>query len=144
MGGLACFIFVTCGALRLARFNISHGRTDPRYFVGMPITAGAACVASVVVAWPDPVTSMVPAFLVCALMVAVGGLMVSTIRFPSSKHPRGKVMLALVAVCVVLIALLQTRFFVLFFLLYIGATLLLNIGWKTGWRGVAPPKVYED
>jgi phosphatidylserine synthase len=32
--------------------------TDPRYFVGMPITAGAACVASVVVAWPDPVASM--------------------------------------------------------------------------------------
>lgn len=144
MGGLACFIFVTCGALRLARFNISHGRTDPRYFVGMPITAGAACVAAVVVAWPDPVTSMLPAFLVCALMVAVGALMVSTIRFPSSKHPRGKVMVALVGVCAVLIALLQTRFFVLFFLIYIGATLLLNIVWKLGWRGVAPPKVFED
>ena len=40
-GGIACFIFVACGALRLARFNVSVGRTDPRYFVGMPITAGA-------------------------------------------------------------------------------------------------------
>jgi CDP-diacylglycerol--serine O-phosphatidyltransferase len=36
------------------RASTSVGRTDPRYFVGMPITAGAACVASVVVAWPDP------------------------------------------------------------------------------------------
>ena len=144
MGGLACFVFVTCGALRLARFNISHGRTDPRYFVGMPITAGAACVASVVVAWPDPVIATAPAFLVCALMVCVGALMVSTIRFPSSKHPKGKVMLALLGVCLVLLALLQERFFVLFFLLYVCATLLLNIGWKLGWRGVAPPKVFED
>src|SRR4051812_39464978 len=57
MGGLACFVFVACGALRLARFNVNVGRTDPRYFVGMPITAGAACVASVVVAWPDPLTT---------------------------------------------------------------------------------------
>lgn len=144
MGGLACFIFVTCGALRLARFNVSVGRTDPRYFVGMPITAGAACVASVVVAWPDPLTTMAQCFALMALMVGVGTLMVSTIRFPSSKHPSGKVMLALLAVCVVLMAVLQMRFFVLFFLLYICATLLLNIAWRTGWRGVAPPKVFED
>ena len=144
MGGLACFVFVTCGALRLARFNISQGRTDPRYFVGMPITAGAACVSAVVVAWPDPVTTMGQTFMVAALMVVVGALMVSTIRFPSSKHPSGKLMIVIVAVCAVLLALLQTRFFVLFFLIYVCLTLLLNIGWKMGWRGVAQPKVYED
>jgi len=144
MGGLACFVFVTCGALRLARFNISQGRTDPRYFVGMPITAGAACVSAVVVAWPDPVTTMGQTFMVAALMVVVGALMVSTIRFPSSKHPSGKLMIVIVAVCAVLLALLQTRFFVLFFLIYVCLTLLLNIGWKMGWRGVAQPKVYEE
>jgi CDP-diacylglycerol--serine O-phosphatidyltransferase len=146
MGGLACFVFVACGALRLARFNVMVGRTDPRYFVGMPITAGAACVASVVVAWPDPVavTEMGRAFLVMLLMVAVGALMVSTIRFPSSKQPKSKGMLIALGVGVVLLALLQTRFFALFFVLYISATLLLNIAWQGGWRGVAPPKVYED
>jgi CDP-diacylglycerol--serine O-phosphatidyltransferase len=144
MGGLACFIFVACGALRLARFNVMVGRTDPRYFVGMPITAGAACVASVVVAWPDPATTMAQCFAIIALMVAVGTLMVSTVRFPSSKHPRGKVMLALLAVCLVLLLLLQTRFFVLFFLLYVCATLLLNIAWRMGWEGIARPKVYEE
>ena len=53
-------------------------------------------------------------------------------------------MIGLLAVCAVLLALLQTRFFVLFFLLYVSATLLLNIAWKTGWSGVAPPRVYED
>ncbi|WP_296950602.1 hypothetical protein [uncultured Massilia sp.] len=42
------------------------------------------------------------------------------------------------------LALLQTRFFALFFVFYIGATLLLNIAWKGGWTGIAPPKVYVD
>jgi CDP-diacylglycerol--serine O-phosphatidyltransferase len=144
MGGLACFIFVACGALRLARFNVSVGRTDPRYFVGMPITAGAACVASVVVAWPDPLVTTGQGFLLMALMIAVGTLMVSTLRFPSSKQPKNKKVLVGLVVCVVLLALLRTRFFALFFVFYISATLLLNIAWRSGWRGIAPPKVYED
>lgn len=144
MGGLACFVFVACGALRLARFNVSVGRTDPRYFVGMPITAGAACVASVVVAWPDPVATMGQAFLVIALMLAVGTLMVSTLRFPSSKQPLNKKMLLALVICVALLVLLRVRFFALFFVFYVSATLLLNIAWRSGWRGIAPPKVYQD
>jgi CDP-diacylglycerol--serine O-phosphatidyltransferase len=144
MGGLACFVFVACGALRLARFNVMVGKTDPRYFVGMPITAGAACVASVVVAWPDPVADMAGAFLVMLLMVVVGTLMVSTIRFPSSKQPKSKAVFVALAVCVVLLAVLRTRFFALFFVFYIGATLLLNLAWRGGWAKVAPPKVYDD
>jgi CDP-diacylglycerol--serine O-phosphatidyltransferase len=144
VGGLACFVFVACGALRLARFNISVGRTDPRYFVGMPITAGAACVASVVVAWPDPLVTPAQGMLLVLLMIAVGTLMVSNLRFPSSKQPKSTMMLVLLAVCLVLLALLRTRFFALFFVLYVSATLLLNIAWRGGWRGIAPPKVYED
>jgi CDP-diacylglycerol--serine O-phosphatidyltransferase len=144
MGGLACFVFVACGALRLARFNVMVGRTDPRYFVGMPITAGAACVASVVMAWPDPVASMGGAFLVMLLMVAVGALMVSTLRFPSSKQPKSKAVFVALGVGVLLLVLLQTRFFALFFVLYIGVALLLNIAWQGGWTKIPPPKVYED
>jgi CDP-diacylglycerol--serine O-phosphatidyltransferase len=144
MGGLACFVFVACGALRLARFNIQVGRTDPRYFVGMPITAGAACVASVVVAWPYPLVTLGQCFLLMALMVAVGTLMVSTVRFPSSKQPKNAKVLVGLVVCVVLLALLRTRFFALFFVFYISATLLLNIAWRGGWRGIAPPRVMED
>jgi CDP-diacylglycerol--serine O-phosphatidyltransferase len=143
MGGLACFVFVACGALRLARFNVMVGQTDPRYFVGMPITAGAACVASVVVAWPDPLVTTLQAVGVMLLMVGVGALMVSTIRFPSSKQPKNAKVFILIAVNLALLAWLQTRFFALFFVFYVGATLLLNIGWKQGWRGIAPPKKYD-
>ncbi|MBA5686140.1 CDP-diacylglycerol--serine O-phosphatidyltransferase [Rugamonas apoptosis] len=144
LGGMASFFFVACGALRLARFNVNVGRTDPRYFVGIPITAGAACVASVVVAWPDPPTSLLQAALLALLLFAVGGLMVSTIRFPSTKQKKSKAALVLVLVNLALLAWLQSVFFVLFFAVYIGATLALNLGWKLGWRGIAPPAVYTD
>jgi CDP-diacylglycerol---serine O-phosphatidyltransferase len=143
MGGLACFVFVACGALRLARFNVMVGQTDPRYFVGMPITAGAACVASVVVAWPNPIVTSIDAVLVMLLMVGVGGLMVSTVRFPSSKQPKNAKVFILIAVNLALLAWLQTRFFALFFVFYVSATLLLNIAWQQGWRGIAPPKKYD-
>jgi CDP-diacylglycerol---serine O-phosphatidyltransferase len=90
------------------------------------------------------VADMAGAFLVMLLMVAVGSLMVSTIRFPSSKQPKSKGVFVALAVCVVLLAVLRTRFFALFFVAYIGATLLLNIAWRGGWTKVAPPKVYDE
>lgn len=143
-GGIACFIFVACGALRLARFNVSVGRTDPRYFVGMPITAGAACVAAVVVAWPAPVATMLHAWMVILLMIAVGTLMVSTVRFPSSKQPKSKWLLLVLAVNLALLAWLQTRYFVLFFVVYVSLTLLLNLAWMQGWNKIPAPEIYED
>jgi CDP-diacylglycerol--serine O-phosphatidyltransferase len=48
-----------------------------------------------------------------------------------------------IVIALVLLALLRTRFFALFFVLYISATLLLNIAWRGGWTGVAPPRVYD-
>lgn len=143
-GGIASFFFVACGALRLARFNVSVGRTDPRYFVGMPITAGAACVASVVVAWPDPAASTWHAILVVLLLFVVGTLMVSTVRFPSSKQKKSWGALVLLVVNLGLLAWLQASYFVLFFVVYIVFTLALNLAWKRGWKGIAPPVVYDE
>jgi CDP-diacylglycerol--serine O-phosphatidyltransferase len=144
LGGMASFFFVACGALRLARFNVNVGRTDPRYFVGMPITAGAACVASVVVAWPDPAATVLHGALVVALLFVVGTLMVSTVRFPSSKQKKSWTALVVLLINLGLLAWLQAAYFVLFFAFYIALTLALNAAWKTGWTGVAPPVVYED
>ncbi len=144
LGGIGCFFFVACGTLRLARFNVNVGRTDPRYFVGMPITAGAACVAAVVIAWPDPLASALQGYMLLALLVGVGGLMVSTVRFPSSKQPKNKITLLVLVVNLGLLAWLRSSFFAVFFAVYIVATLLLNLAWHLGWRGVAPPQVYPD
>jgi CDP-diacylglycerol---serine O-phosphatidyltransferase len=87
------FLFLLCGAARLARFNIQKnpvpknpGRPDRKYFVGLPIPAAAGLVASIVFAangeplvWPP----LVIAWL--ALLLLLGFLMVSTWRYYSLK-----------------------------------------------------------
>jgi CDP-diacylglycerol--serine O-phosphatidyltransferase len=42
------FLFVICGALRLARFNVYTATTDKRFFVGLPTPAAAGIVAATV------------------------------------------------------------------------------------------------
>jgi CDP-diacylglycerol--serine O-phosphatidyltransferase len=144
VGWAACFVFIACGALRLARFNVQVRAVDPRYFVGLPIPAGAACVASVIIWHPTPPATVAYAYWFAAELFLVGLLMVSTIRFPSFKKrahtPRGAMITSLsIVVFFALLILFQQRFFVGFFAAYIAATLLINLAWKAGWRGLEPP-----
>ncbi|MFG5778315.1 CDP-diacylglycerol--serine O-phosphatidyltransferase [Comamonas sp. J-3] len=44
-GWIAAFVYCSCAALRLARFNVNTGVVDKRYFQGMPSPAAAALVA---------------------------------------------------------------------------------------------------
>lgn len=92
---LVAFFYLLCGAVRLARFNVqtnpaptSTSRPDRRFFVGMPIPAGAAMIATVVYIdpWPLHNTTFCIAWLVLVTVVAL--LMVSTWRYPSFKHIR--------------------------------------------------------
>ncbi len=80
------FLFVICGALRLARFNVHTGKTDRRFFVGLPTPAAAAvAVSSVMLLDGQDLTRWI------LLTVAVGTylvalLMVSTFRYWSFKE----------------------------------------------------------
>jgi CDP-diacylglycerol---serine O-phosphatidyltransferase len=47
-GWLVSFLFVTCGALRLARFNVQIGIMDSKVFNGLAIPAGASVIATAV------------------------------------------------------------------------------------------------
>ena len=93
-GVFACFLFLICGACRLARFNISHnpqprnpGRPDRKYFVGMPIPAGAGVIASVVHCFRgSPIDDERIAVVWTALILFTGFLMVSSWRFWSGKE----------------------------------------------------------
>src|SRR5437868_11131368 len=93
LGAIAGFLFLTAGASRLARFNITTnaqpsnpGRPGKKYFVGMPIPAGAGVIAAGVHLWlGDPITSWWTALTWILLVVAVAYLMVSTWRFYSGK-----------------------------------------------------------
>jgi CDP-diacylglycerol--serine O-phosphatidyltransferase len=84
LGWAAGFIFVTAGAIRLARFNIQTS-TDKRFFVGMPIPAAAGVPASTVFVFPEPLVDYQAALPALALVIVPAVLMVSTIRFRSFK-----------------------------------------------------------
>jgi CDP-diacylglycerol--serine O-phosphatidyltransferase len=84
LGWAAGFVFVSAGAIRLARFNI-QATTDKRYFVGMPIPAAAAVPAATVYMYPYGLHDYVSALPALALMLVPALLMVSTIRFRSFK-----------------------------------------------------------
>ncbi len=84
-GVLACFLFVAGGATRLARFNVTTVSEPKSYFVGLPIPAAAAALASIVYAFPEGVSDF-GAILVLIYAVFLGGLMVSTFKFLSLKR----------------------------------------------------------
>ncbi len=94
LGALLCFLFLICGAARLARFNSmaapqpkNPGRPGRKYFVGMPIPAAAGAIAAVVHFFGGiPVALNWVALLWGGYVVAIGLLMVSTWRFWSGKE----------------------------------------------------------
>ncbi len=95
IGWIIGFIYLLCGAVRLARFNvISHPLLSNEqkkvlnnncYFVGLPIPAAASVIASLVLvinrldlkSW----TLLLP-----VLMLLIAWLMVSNVHYPSFKH----------------------------------------------------------
>src|SRR5262245_48284374 len=94
IGWIVSFAFVICGAMRLARFNIQSSRPQPpsllpsnkKYFVGMPIPAGAGLIAAIIHFTPEPITYWPIAALWNLLVGFLAFLMISTIRYPSFKH----------------------------------------------------------
>ena len=84
-GWPAAFLFCACGVLRLARFNVQRKVVDARFFVGLPIPAGAAQVAAIAFVFPRPLEDRWLALGMLGLVVVLGFLMVSTFRYRSFK-----------------------------------------------------------
>ncbi len=84
-------LFVVCGALRLARYNVQKSRIEKLSFTGLPIPAAAGVIVSsfLFFQWLDPdwntefVLNILP-----LLMVVTSYLMVSTVNYPSLKQLR--------------------------------------------------------
>lgn len=83
---LAAFLFVICGALRLARFNVASATADRRYFVGLPTPAAAGLVASAVLLLGDAELSRWERLAIGSATYLVALLMVSTFRYWSFKE----------------------------------------------------------
>lgn len=88
LGWAASFIYVSCAAIRLARFNVQLGTVDKRFFVGLQSPLGAAIVTFV--PWVAhryglEVTPLI-AYLAAILTVFVGLLMISNYKYFSFKE----------------------------------------------------------
>jgi CDP-diacylglycerol--serine O-phosphatidyltransferase len=133
IGGLAAFAFAACGAFRLARFNIQTHVLDKRYFVGLPIPAAAAVVATfvlfmgessaVIVYGRELLPSQATAAGVLLGMYALGFLMVSRIRYRSLKglemrRRRPSTILTTLLLVLLIVASHPILFLFVFFFLY--------------------------
>jgi CDP-diacylglycerol--serine O-phosphatidyltransferase len=80
-------LFVLCSALRLARFNVQTATVDKSRFVGLPVPGAAAMMSGLALAYSYFEIDSPRAL--CALMVpvtlALGGLMISRVPYPSFK-----------------------------------------------------------
>jgi CDP-diacylglycerol--serine O-phosphatidyltransferase len=86
-GAAAAGLFVVCGALRLARFNVQAASVDKRRFVGLPVPAAAAMIAGSALAWSY--FGLESPRALCALatlgVLALAALMISRVPYPSFK-----------------------------------------------------------
>jgi CDP-diacylglycerol--serine O-phosphatidyltransferase len=89
-GWLAASLYVTCGALRLARFNVQIASVEKRHFVGLPIPAAADVIAATVLLyyWLGGEGETGKHIMMLLVIFAVAGLMVSEIRYYSFKEIR--------------------------------------------------------
>jgi len=82
LGWLAAFLFVVCGALRLARFNIQVNTVESRYFSGLPTPAAASLVAtSILVFYKLGDTGVSKHFTILVATYILAFLMVSTVKY---------------------------------------------------------------
>ena len=84
-GLVIAFLFLICGAVRLARFNIQHGASDRRWFVGLPIPMAASTVAGAILCFRVPLQEKPTSWLFALPMLALSVLMVSRVRYRSFK-----------------------------------------------------------
>jgi CDP-diacylglycerol--serine O-phosphatidyltransferase len=101
LGWFLSFMFLICGALRLARFNVQATRprtlaegsakVDKKNFLGLPIPAAAGLLAALIHFAPRPLLaygsdySPLYAGILMGVVAVLGALMVSTIRYSSFK-----------------------------------------------------------
>lgn len=89
LGLMAAFLFIACGALRLARFNVEAATSSKKHFVGLPIPAAACTLATLVLFIeyvPEQYVESVLPIGTLVLVYLLSFFMVSTVRFYSFKE----------------------------------------------------------
>ena len=86
-GWLAAFLFVVCGTLRLARFNVQSSSGEVKYFKGLPIPAAASMIALTILLYLRLIeTDWVKDIVILVMIYVLAFLMVSNVRYLSFKE----------------------------------------------------------
>ena len=87
-----CMFYTICCAMRLARFNVAHARSeqvsdlDQKYFVGIPAPAGAiVALFPLILFFETENFTIVQPFFIAFFLMFAGCMMISTVRTFSSK-----------------------------------------------------------
>jgi len=131
-GWLAAFIYVVCAALRLGRFNVLSGVIPKKFFQGAPSPLAASTIATAIIFYNDLNARFSKEAMMLALLLILGSLMISTVRFPSFKELKVKRensfgILALGVLLLVLIAIRPEVTLFLFCIAYIVLGVCLDL-----------------
>jgi len=122
LGWLAAFMYVICGALRLARFNVQKNVVSPNYFKGLPIPAAACFIAALVLF--SKAMSRIPEknpILIITTVYILSFFMVSTIKYLAFKEidiRNRKPFNVLVSVILIMVVIAYKPTVMLFFIMF--------------------------
>ncbi|KWR89809.1 CDP-diacylglycerol--serine O-phosphatidyltransferase [Cupriavidus sp. IDO] len=138
-GWIAAFVYCTCAALRLARFNANIGVVDKRFFQGLPSPAAAALVAGFVWLVIDnklPVKELWMPWVAFGITLYAGLSMVSNAPFYSGKalDVRYRVPFGMMVLVLVLFVVVSTDPPVALFGLFVAYAISGYLLW--GWRAL--------
>jgi len=118
IGLMSCALFFLAGVLRLARFNITSNEQSI-FFLGLPTTIAGCFLATLLLNLGYAYRDFWSLVVLSVLMVFLGVLMISTLRFPTFKHmKRGWSALIILGFIAVGIVMGFTNVVLLFFLIY--------------------------
>ena len=149
LGWLAAFLYMSCAALRLARFNTQVGIADKRYFQGLASPAAAGTLVFTIWFFVDNgIAGDTVRWLIFFETIALGILMFSNVRYYSFKaSPGGEkvpaVWLLLALLIIVLLALDPPVIGMLLGITYVLSGLLITMAGRRNWklkRGQRSPK----
>ena len=137
LGWLAAFLYVICGALRLARFNVQVSTVESRRFVGIPIPAAACIVATCVLLFYElGGTGTIKMFSMVVLVFLLAILMISNVEYLSLKDPelfkRQPFLILVVAIIllIVVVAKPEIMLFLVGMAYMISGPVVFFLGWR--------------
>ncbi len=124
LGIIASFLYLVCGALRLARFNVQVYTVESKKFNGLPIPGAAMVIASVVLFYYElgGEGKTLKEYLILILVFCLAFLMISNIKYYSFKDldPIKRKPFSVLAVVILAMILIVAHHELFFFIIFFG------------------------